>query len=122
MYLFLTSLVFVVLASCVPFTANDPRNYQGRSIIAVLHFLCLTVREEMAIVDICVVVFGSIALFHWMSVSRHSESTPDSRRVPLCVHVHRAFRTVQAALQTAAAVVSSHELVRGGNGGHICCS
>ena len=61
MYLFLTSLVFVVLASCVPFTANDPRNYQGRSIIAVLHFLCLTVREEMAIVDICVVVFGSIA-------------------------------------------------------------
>ena len=35
-----------------------------------------------------------------------------------CVHYYRAFRTVRAALQTAAAVVSSHELVSGGNGGN----
>ena len=53
-----------------------------------------------------------------MSASRHSDSTPDIRRVSLCVHDYRAFSTVQAALQTAAAVVSSHDLVSGGNGGN----
>ena len=64
MYLLLTSLVFVVLASCIPFMGNDPRNDQGRAIIAMLHLLCQTVREEMAIVDTrTVVVFGSIAPF-----------------------------------------------------------
>ena len=52
MYLLLTSLVSVVLASCIPFMGNDPRNFQGRGIIAVLHFLCQTVLEDMAIVDI----------------------------------------------------------------------
>ena len=46
-----------------------------------------------------------------MSASRHSDSTPDSRRVTsLCVHDYRALRALQAALQAAAAVVSSHEL------------
>ena len=39
------------------------------------------------------------------------------RRVSLCAHDYRAFRMVQAALQRAAAVVSSHELVIGVNGG-----
>ena len=39
------------------------------------------------------------------------------RRVPLCVHDYLAFRTVQAALQTATAVVGSHELVSCSNGG-----
>ena len=47
----------------------------------------------------------------------HSESAPDSRRVPLCDLDYRAPRTVQAALQTATAAVSSHELVSCGNGG-----
>ena len=37
---------------------NDPRNHQGRGIKAVLQVLCQTVREEMAIVDIRVVVSG----------------------------------------------------------------
>ena len=41
---------------------NDSRNFQGRGIVAVLHLLCQTVREEMAIVDIRE-VFGSIAPF-----------------------------------------------------------
>ena len=53
-----------------------------------------------------------------MSASRHLDSTLDIRRVSLCVHDYRAFRTVQAALQTEAAVVSNHELVSGGNGGN----
>ena len=49
-----------------------------------------------------------------MSASRHSESTPDRRRIPLCVHDYtdcREFRTVQEALQTATAAVSSHNFV-----------
>ena len=75
-----------------------PRNCQGRGIIAVLHRLCQTVREEVAIVDICVVVSSSrLLIFHCGSASRHSQSTQDSRRVPLCVHDYRAFRTVMAA-------------------------
>ena len=41
-----------------------------------------------------------------MSASLHFDSTSDSRRVLLCVHDYCAFRTVQAALQTVAAVVS----------------
>ena len=39
MCLLLTSLVSVVLASCIPFMENDARNFQGRGIIAVLHLL-----------------------------------------------------------------------------------
>ena len=101
---------------------NDPRKCQGRGIIAVLHLSGQTVREEMAIVDlrVCGVFFRSIAapVSPCMSASRHSESTPDLRRVSLCVHDDRAFRTVQAVLQTAAAVVSSHNLGSGGNGGN----
>ena len=58
-----------------------------------------------------------LLLFHRISAGRHSGSTLDSRRVPLCVHDYRAFRTVQAPLQTATAVVSTHELVSCGNGG-----
>ena len=82
---------------------NDPRNFQARGIIAVLHVLCQPVREENAIVDIRVVFFFSVRLllFHCMSASRQSDSTPDSRhawRVSLCVHDYRAFRTAQAAL------------------------
>ena len=62
MYLLLTSLVSVVLASCIPFMGNDPHNFQGRDII--VHLLCQTVREEMAIVDTRVVFFfGWIAPF-----------------------------------------------------------
>ena len=53
-----------------------------------------------------------------MPASSHSDSTLDIRRVSLCVHDYRAFRTVKAARQTAAAVVvSSHDWVSGGNGG-----
>ena len=51
-----------------------------------------------------------------MPASRHSDITLDIMRVALCVHDYRAFRTVQAALETAAAVVNSHELVSGGIG------
>ena len=82
-------------------------------------FCVKTVREEMAVVDIRVVFMSvRLLLFHCMSASRHSDSTPDTRRVSLCAHDYHACRTVQAALQGAAAVVSSHELVSGGNRGN----
>ena len=99
---------------------DDPRNFQGRGIIAVLHLLSQTVREVMAIVVILVgFVSVRLLLFHCMPASRHSDSTPDIRCVFLCVHDYRALRTVctvPGALQTTAAVVSSHEVVCGGNG------
>ena len=48
--------------------------------------LSQTVRGDTAIVDICVEAFGSITLFSLhVRESRHSDSTPDSRRVPLSV-------------------------------------
>ena len=83
---------------------------------------CQTAREDVAIVDICAVVFSvRLLFFHSMSASRHSDSTPDSRRQPLCVHDERAFRAVQAALQTTTAILSSHELVSYGSGGNSTC-
>ena len=42
-----------------------------------------------------------------MPAGRHPDNTADSRRFPLYVHDYRAFRTVQAAPQTA---------------NHHCCS
>ena len=123
MYPILTSLVFVVLASSMPFMGNDPHTYRGtwyhscaapfvrqsgktwRSLIFVGWFLV------------------RLLFFHRMPPSCHSDITPGSRSVPLCVHDYRAFRTVHAALQTATAIVSSHELVSCGNGGlTLCCS
>ena len=65
----------------------------------------------MAIVDFCMVVLGSIAVFSLHVASRHSDSTPDSRGVPLCVHDYRALCTVQAALQTVTAVSSQQPRV-----------
>ena len=50
-----------------------------------------------------------------MSVSRHSDSTPDSRRVPPCFQDYRASRAVQAAL-----LVTTAEVV--GTEGTLCCS
>ena len=40
----------------------------------------------------------------YLDAGRHSDSVPDGRRVPLCVHDNRVFRTVLAALQTGTAV------------------
>ena len=74
---------------------DDPRNFQGRGIIAVLHLLSQTVREVMAIVVILVgFVSVRLLLFRCMPASRHSDSTPDIRCVFLCVHDYRALRTV----------------------------
>ena len=72
MYLILTSLVSLVLGSCIPFMGNDPHNCHGRGIIAVLHGSCDTVREEMAIVDIRVVFFSVGLLF--FSLHAHESS------------------------------------------------
>ena len=101
-----------------PSWETTPRNFQGRDCA-----FCQIVRAgDVAIVVICVVVFGSIALFHCMPAGRHSDSTPDSKRVLLCVHDYRALRMVQAAIRTATAVVvfvmycfhmNSHNQVRG---------
>ena len=68
---------------------------------------CQTFWEDMAFVDTCMMGFWFDCSFLTpYPASRHSDSTPDSRRVPLCVHDYLAFHTVQAALQTATAVVS----------------
>ena len=45
-------------------------------------------------------------------------STPDSMRVPLCVHDYRVFRTVDAALQTETPVAGRYQLGSCGNGGN----
>ena len=47
---------------------------------------CQITREGGAIIDTCTVVFGFLVpllLFHCMPADRHSDSTPDSRRVRL---------------------------------------
>ena len=72
--------------------------------------------EDVAIVDICIVFFGSMALFHCMPVGRQCDCTPDSWCVPLC-----SRRIVmQTALQTATAVFSSRELVSFWERGFCC--
>ena len=57
-----TSMVSVVLAGLVTLHGNDPRQLSWTwhdSCAAPYH----TTREDVAIVDICMVVLGSIALF-----------------------------------------------------------
>ena len=39
MYVLISSLVFVVLTSCILLIGNDARKCQGRGYLAVLHFL-----------------------------------------------------------------------------------
>ena len=72
---------------------------------------CQITRENVAIIDICMVVFGSIALFFtacWRVVTLTALQTA---AVFVCAHDYRAVPTVQAVLQTATAVVCSHDLV-----------
>ena len=73
----------------------------------MLHLLCQTVREEMAIVD----TWYMFRVFRFRfdcsfftACPRVDTLTAPDRRVSLCVYDYRAFSTVQAALQTAAAV------------------
>ena len=84
-----------------------------------MHAQCaqLTHKKKKVVGTILARFLVRLLFFHCMPPGRHSDSTPDSRHVSLCVHDYRAFRTVQAALQTGIAVVSSHKLVRCGNGG-----
>ena len=82
---------------------KDARNCQGHGIILIIAVLHLFVREDMAIVDICMVALCWIALFPFMCASHRSDSTPDSKRAPLYVIYYRALRTVQAAHQIATA-------------------
>ena len=61
----LTSLIFVELVELYnPFMGNDPPQFSifrhGRRSCAAT---CHITREDGAIIDICMVVFGSIALF-----------------------------------------------------------
>ena len=79
-------------------------------------------REDGAIIDICMVVFGSIALFFTACPRVVTLTALQTAGVFVCAHDYRAVRTVQAALQTATAVVGSRDLVNCGNGGTLCCS
>lgn len=87
-------------------------------VVAVLHL----VRQSGETQRLLIFVWWFLVrlfFFHRMSAGRHTDSTPDGRRVPICVHDYRAFRAVQAALQTeTAAVVSGHELASCGNRGN----
>ena len=56
---------------------NDPRNFQGRRILAVLHRLRQTVREKIAIAGLGVFRLDCSFLTACMSASRHSDNTPD---------------------------------------------
>ena len=59
--LFTSSLFFVVLAEL--YTLHGERPPAIRRDVVLIAAPCQTVREDEGIVDICVVVFGSIALF-----------------------------------------------------------
>ena len=78
---------------------------------------CQITREDGAIIDIRMVVFGSIAL-HCIPAGRHSDSIPDSRRVRVCSRLPSG--SYGAGSPTA--VVCSREVVSCGNGGTPCCS
>ena len=105
-YLLFASLIFGVLASHIPVMGNAPRNCQGRGII-FNSCAALFVRQSGKTWRLLIEVWRFLVLLlfvHSMPASRHSDSTPDSKRVPLCVHDYRAFRTVQTAFHTATAV------------------
>ena len=61
--MFLTSLIFVELVELYTFMGNDPPQFSifrhGRSSCAAT---CQRTQEDGAIIDICIVFFGSIAL------------------------------------------------------------
>ena len=59
-----------------------------------------------------------LLLFHRMPAGRHSDSTPDSRRVRL--YSRSPCGSYGAGSPTA--VVCSRELVSYGDGGTLCCS
>ncbi|CAN0327851.1 unnamed protein product, partial [Laminaria digitata] len=82
-------------------------------LIAVLHLVRQPGKNRRSLIFVWFFLFDCS---FFTARSRFVNLTaPDSRCVPLCVHDYRAFRTVQATLQTANPFVSSHELVNGGN-------
>ena len=116
--LFTSSLFFVVLAELYTLHGERPPAIRRDVVlIAVLHLVRQSGKTRRSLIFVWCFFLVRLLFFHCLSAGRHSDSTPDSRRVPLSVHDYRAFRTVQAALQTAIAVVSSHELVSCGTGG-----
>ena len=94
-----TSLIFVELVEEL-YTLHGERppaifNCQARAsyVAALQPRSCQITREDGAIIDICMVVSGSIALF-----SLHARgSTPQTAGALVCAHEYRAVRTVQTA-------------------------
>ena len=83
---------------------SDPRQLSGTWYHSCA-VRCQIVREDVAIVDTCMVVFGPIGLCSLhvrQPVVTLTAPQTAGRRVPFCIHDYRAFRTAQAALQTAA--------------------
>ena len=78
---------------------------------------CQITRDEGAIIDICMVWWFLVRLlfFHCMPTSRHSDSTPDSRRACLCSRLSCG----SYGAGSPAAVVCSRELASCGNGGTL---
>ena len=82
---------------------------------------CQITRADVVINDVCMVVFGSIALAFTSCPRVVTLTTLQTAVVFIYAHDFRAVRTVQAARQTATAVVFSCELVSCGNVGILCC-
>ena len=61
----------------------------------------------MAVFDIRTVVSGWTCIYVRQPVDTRTAPQTAGRRVPLCVHDYRAFRTMQEALEAATAVPGS---------------
>ena len=81
----LTSLIFVDLVEQLYTLHGErpPANFNFRHGRRGCVATCQITREEGAIIDSFMAVFG-LLFFHRMPAGRHSDSTPDSRRVRLC--------------------------------------
>ena len=101
----------------VPFTGNGPPQFSifrhGRRSCAAT---CQIIRRSLiSVLWFMVPLF----LFHCMPAGRHSDSTPDSRRIR---RYSRLLPCGSYGACSPTAVVCSRELVSCGNGGTLCCS
>ena len=102
-----------------PSWGTTPRNLQfsGTGVVAALQPVRYFGKTGRSLIFVWRLLVR-LLFFHCMPAGRHSDSTPDSRRVRLCSRLPRG--SYGAGSPTA--VACSRELVRCGNGGTLCCS
>ena len=118
MLLYVIFVELIELKSCILFMGNDPPHFSGTSVVHSCAVTCQITREDVAIIDICMVVSIRLLCFHYMAAGRQSDSTPDTKYVRLCSR----FRCGSYGAGSPTAVVCSRELVSCGNRGNLCCS